>query len=60
MRALITLSLLSLALIHSAYAEIPYKLRAGIEEVDYAKLNPIAGFMLPDSGQFRETTWVRG
>jgi hypothetical protein len=44
----------------TAQAEVPYKLRAGLEEVDYARLNPIKGFKLPDSGQFRETTWVRG
>lgn len=41
-------------------ADIPYKMRDGIEEVDYAKLNSIKGFKLPDSGQFRETTWVKG
>jgi hypothetical protein len=44
----------------TATAEIPYATRAGIEEVDYAKLNPIEGFKLPDSGQFRETTYVFG
>jgi hypothetical protein len=44
----------------AAAAEIPYKMRDGIEEVDYEKLNPIAGFTLPDSGQFRETTFVFG
>ena len=43
-----------------ASAEIPYKMRDGIEEVDYEKLNSIAGFRLPDSGQFRETTFVFG
>ena len=43
-----------------AKAEIPYKMRDGIEEVDYEKLNPVAGFKLPDSGQFRETTFVHG
>ena len=36
------------------------KRKHGIEEVDYEKLNPIEGFKLPDSGQFRETTWVHG
>ena len=41
-------------------AEIPYTTRAGLEEVDYAALNPIHGFKLPDSGQFRETTFVHG
>ena len=44
----------------SAVAEIPYVTNNGIEEVDYEKLNPIEGFKLPDSGQFRETTWVHG
>jgi hypothetical protein len=60
MKLLASLSLLSLILVQSVSAEIPYKLRAGIEEVDYAKLNPISAFKLPDSGQFRETTWVHG
>jgi hypothetical protein len=41
-------------------AEIPYTMRAGLEEVDYAALNPIPNFKLPDSGQFRETTFVHG
>ena len=54
------LSIISLLFAMSVSAEIPYKLRAGIEEVDYAKLNRIEGFKLPDSGQFRETTWVHG
>jgi hypothetical protein len=44
----------------TAMAEIPYKMRDGLEEVDYARLNPIEGFKLPDSGQFRETTFVHG
>ena len=44
----------------SAVAEIPYVTNNGIEEVDYEKLNLIVGFKLPDSGQFRETTWVHG
>ena len=44
----------------AAAAEIPYRMRDGIEEVDYEKLNPIAGFTLPDSGQYRETTFVFG
>jgi hypothetical protein len=39
---------------------IPYVARDGIEEVDYAKLNPLEGFKLPDSGQFRDTTFVHG
>ncbi len=43
-----------------ASAEIPYKMRDGIEEVDYEKLNSIKEFKLPDSGQFRETTFVFG
>ena len=43
-----------------AVAEIPYKMRAGLEEVDYEKLNRIENFKLPDSGQFRETTFVHG
>lgn len=43
-----------------ALAEVPYKTRNGIEEVDYDKLNSIAGFKLPDSGQFRDSTWVKG
>ena len=61
MSMLSRLSLLLVFLVSgSVFAEIPYKLRAGIEEVDYEKLNPISGFKLPDSGQFRETTWVRG
>lgn len=44
----------------SINAEIPYKMRDGIEEVDYEKLNAIEEFKLPDSGQFRETTFVFG
>ncbi len=53
--------LLTLVLASSgANAEIPYKMRDGIEEVDYEKLNAIEGFKLPDSGQFRETTFVFG
>jgi len=44
----------------TATAEIPYIIKNGIEEVDYKKLNSIEGFKLPDSGQFRETTWVHG
>ena len=41
-------------------AEIPYVVKNGFEEVDYDKLNPIEGFKLPDSGQFRDSTWVHG
>jgi hypothetical protein len=44
----------------SLLAEIPYKVRDGIEEVDYARLNPIKGFKLPDSGQFRDATFEYG
>jgi hypothetical protein len=36
-----------------AYAEIPYIMTNGYEQVDYAALNPIEIFVLPDSGQFR-------
>jgi hypothetical protein len=43
-----------------ALAEIPYVVKNGIEEVDYDKLNPIKDFKLPDSGQFRDSTWVHG
>jgi hypothetical protein len=28
--------------------------------VDYDKLTPIKGFKLPDSGQFRDSTWIHG
>ena len=42
------------------FADIPYKMRDGIEEVDYEKLNSIPGFNLPDSGQFRDATYVHG
>ncbi len=44
----------------SVLAEVPYITRNGIEEVDYEKLNPLPGFKLPDSGQFRDTTYVHG
>jgi hypothetical protein len=60
MRISLVLFLATLFMTQAALAEMPYKLRAGLEEVDYARLNPIEGFRLPDSGQFRETTWVRG
>lgn len=43
-----------------ARAEIPYVVTHGYEQVDYAKLNQIEDFRLPDSGQFRESTWVFG
>ena len=43
-----------------AFAEIPYVVKNGFEEVDYDKLTPIKGFKLPDSGQFRDSTWVHG
>ncbi len=51
---------LGLVLSGPLLAEIPYKLRDGIEEVDYAKLNPVEGFRLPDSGQFRDATFEHG
>jgi hypothetical protein len=60
MRVSLILLLATLFVTQAVLAEVPYKLRAGLEEVDYARLNPIKGFKLPDSGQFRETTWVRG
>jgi hypothetical protein len=44
----------------SAAAEIPYVVTQGFEQVDDDKLNPIEGFKLPDSEQFRESTWVHG
>ena len=43
-----------------AFAKIPYVVKNGFEEVDYDKLTPIKGFKLPDSGQFRDSTWVHG
>ena len=46
--------------ISHALAEIPYVVKNGFEEVDYDKLNPIKDFKLPDSGQFRDSTWVHG
>lgn len=61
MKALIQLALAVITISSNfAIAEVPYKIRDGIEEVDYAKLNPIRDFKLPDSGQNRETTWVKG
>ena len=61
MRGLRSAMLMLLVLMSTgARAEIPYVSRDGIEEVDYEKLNPIEGFRLPDSGQFRETTSVFG
>ncbi len=51
---------LGLVLSGPLLAEIPYKVRDGIEEVDYAKLNPVEGFRLPDSGQFRDATFEYG
>jgi len=54
------MTVILLAVPPGLHAEIPYSLRAGIEEVDYEKLNPIDGFRLPDSGQFRDTTHVFG
>ncbi len=52
--------LLTVFIVVPLYADIPYKSRAGIEEVDYEKLNPLPGFRLPDSGQFRDATVVHG
>ncbi len=52
--------LMALVTSYQSLAEIPYVIRAGLEEVDYASLNSIPDFKLPDSGQFRETTWVHG
>ncbi|MEE9158228.1 MAG: DUF1566 domain-containing protein, partial [Gammaproteobacteria bacterium] len=61
MRKFALMSLLALfAGITGAVAEIPYIVKHGFEEVDYDKLNPIEGFKLPDSGQFRDSTWVHG
>ena len=48
------------ALAGQAAAEIPYIMTNGYEQVDYAALNRVEGFKLPDSGQFRESTWVFG
>jgi len=48
------------ALSSQALAEIPYIMTNGYEQVDYAAPNPIENFLLPDSGQFRESTWVVG
>lgn len=48
------------AFVGQAAAKIPYIMTNGYEQVDYAALNPIEGFVLPDSGQFRESTWVVG
>jgi hypothetical protein len=52
--------LLGCLIVAPVLADIPYVMRDGIEEVDYEKLNPIPDFKLPDSGQFRETTFVHG
>ena len=61
MRKFALLSLLALlGGIADAVAEIPYIVKHGFEEVDYDKLSPIEGFKLPDSGQFRDSTWVHG
>jgi hypothetical protein len=59
MKRLLPLPLAGL-LIATVSAQVPYTDRAGLEEVDYAKLNPIPGFRLPDSGQFRDATHVHG
>ena len=58
MRSHWTLALVLIS--YTASADIPYKMRDGIEEVDCEKLNPLKEFKLPDSGQFRETTFVFG
>ncbi|MEH6651121.1 MAG: DUF1566 domain-containing protein [Motiliproteus sp.] len=55
-----TLSCISIFASLTVHAQIPYVTRNGIEEVDYRKLNILNNFKLPDSGQFRETTWVTG
>ncbi len=56
------LSLLAVCLAFSVnvIADIPYITKNGLEEVDYASLNPISGFKLPDSGQFRDASFVFG
>ncbi|MEP3428021.1 MAG: DUF1566 domain-containing protein [Roseibium sp.] len=56
------LLLLAAALMVSSpsLAEVPYKKTWHYEQVDYSALNPIKDFKLPDSGQFRESTWVLG
>jgi hypothetical protein len=41
-------------------ADVPYIMTKGYEQVDYSALNRIENFVLPDSGQFRESTWVLG
>lgn len=53
-------TLFACTLSSQAIAEIPYIMTDGYEQVDYAALNPIENFVLPDSGQFRESTWVVG
>ena len=60
MTRLVLYVLLACMVFTPVLAEIPYVMRDGIEEVDYEKLTPIPGFKLPDSGQFRETTFVHG
>jgi hypothetical protein len=57
-RALLILSILIFSSLVAA--EIPYSDRDGIEEVDYAKLSVLPDFKLPDSGQFRDATFVHG
>jgi hypothetical protein len=59
-RLLIALVATLLASGSEAGVEIPYVERDGIEEVDYEKLKPIQDFRLPDSGQFRDSTYVFG
>jgi hypothetical protein len=42
------------------HADVLYITINGLEEVDYAKLNRLDGFRLPDSGQFRDASFVFG
>ncbi len=53
-------ALACLALGGLAQADVPYITKNGLEEVDYAKLNRLEGFRLPDSGQFRDASSVFG
>ena len=57
---LFTVAAFACAFAGQATAEIPYIMTNGYEQVDYSSLNPIKDFVLPDSGQFRESTWVIG
>jgi uncharacterized protein DUF1566 len=51
---------LGLVVAPASFAEVPYVTTWDYEQVDYSALNQIEGFKLPDSGQFRESTWVFG